>query len=252
MRACWLYSGIVSRRPPSGVSPLLSFIIPAYNEERYLAATLAALREATASIGIAHEVIVVDDGSTDATAEVARTYDAQVLPVELRHIAATRNSGARHAQGSILFFIDADTLIDVVVLRAALDTLENGAIGGGATVRLNGVPIWHERWLAATFTWLLRQWKIAPGCFIFCTRAAFDAVQGFDETYFAAEDIAISRALGRQGRFVILREAVATSDRKLRTFSLKDHFGLLLRMAVHGRKVLHSRKDLKIWYEDRR
>ena len=51
---------------------------------------------------------------------------------------------------------------------------------------------------------------------------------------------------------MILRETVATSDRKLRTFKLADHFGLLLRMAVFGRKVLRSRKDLKLWYEDRR
>jgi glycosyltransferase involved in cell wall biosynthesis len=231
---------------------LLSFIIPAFNEERYLAATLTALNEAATITTMAHETIVVDDGSTDATSDIAAAHGAQVVRVEHRHIAATRNAGARHAQGRILIFIDADTLIDPAVLRAALDTLEGGAVGGGATVKLNGKPVWHERWAAATFTWLLRQWKIAPGCFIFCTRTAFDAAQGFDETYFAAEDIAISRALSRQGRFVILREAVTTSDRKLRTFTLRDHFGLLLRMAIFGRQVLYSRKNLKIWYEDRR
>lgn len=231
---------------------MLSFIIPAYNEERYLAATLAALRDAAASINIVHEVIVVDDASTDATSAIAAAHGAQVLRVEHRHIAATRNAGAQHARGDVLIFIDADTLIDTAVLRAALDTLQDGAVGGGATVRLQGNPVWHERWAANTFTWLLRQWKIAPGCFIFCTRAGFDAAQGFDQTYYAAEDVAISRALARQGRFVILRETVATSDRKLRTFPLKDHFGLLLRMAVSGRKVLHSRKHLKLWYEDRR
>jgi glycosyltransferase involved in cell wall biosynthesis len=231
---------------------LLSFIIPAHNEERYLAATLVALRDAIASINIAYEVIVVDDASTDATAAIAVAHDAQVLRVEHRHIAATRNAGAQHAQGDVLIFIDADTLIDTAVLRAALNMLDGGAIGGGATVQLNGNPVWHERCAAAFFIWLLRQWKIAPGCFIFCTRSAFEAAQGFDETYYAAEDIAISHALSRQGRFVILRETVATSDRKLRTFSLKDHFGLLLRMAIFGRKVLRSRKDLKLWYEDRR
>ncbi len=231
---------------------MLSFIIPAFNEERYLAATLIALNEAARVTAMAHEVIVVDDGSTDATGEIAVAHGAQVVRVEHRHIAATRNAGSRHAQGSILIFIDADTLINPIVLGAALNALECGAVGGGATVRLSGMPVWHERWAASTFAWLLRLWKIAPGCFIFCTRAAFDAAGGFDETYFAAEDIVISRALSRQGRFVILRETVATSDRKLRTFKLADHFGLLLRMAVFGRKVLRSRKDLKLWYEDRR
>lgn len=231
---------------------MLSFIIPAYNEECYLAATLAALRDATSTLAIAHEVLVVDDGSTDATAGIAAMHGAQVLRVEHRHIAAARNAGAQHAQGSILIFIDADTMVDAAVLGAALNAISAGAVGGGATVQLDGNPVWHERWAAATFTWLLRQWKIAPGCFIFCTRTAFDAVGGFDETYFAAEDIIVSRALSKHGRFVILREPVTTSDRKLRTFRLWDHFGLLLRMAVYGRKVLHSRKDLKLWYEDRR
>lgn len=247
----WLYSGLRYGNPIQALA-LLSFIIPAYNEARYLPATLSALREAAAEVGIAHEIIVVDDASTDATADIGTAHGAEVLRVEHRHIAATRNAGAQHAQGTRLIFIDADTVIDTAVLRAALMALDGGAVGGGVTVRLQGNPVWHERWTANTFTWLLRQWKIAPGCFIFCTRSAFDAAQGFDETYFAAEDIAISRALARQGRFVILRESVATSDRKLRTFTLRDHFGLLLRMAVHGRKVLRSRKDLKLWYEDRR
>lgn len=231
---------------------MLSFIVPAYNEARFLGVTLTALHEATAGIEMPHEVIVVDDASTDDTAQIATAHGARVLAVEHRHIAATRNAGALVAQGDILIFVDADTCIDAVVLRAALDVLGRGAIGGGATIRLAGKPAWHERWMATFFTWALRQYKIAPGCFIFCTRAAFDAVQGFDETYYAAEDIAISRKLGALGSFVILRETVATSDRKLRTFAPGDYFGLLLRIAVFGRKVLHSRKDLKLWYEDRR
>jgi glycosyltransferase involved in cell wall biosynthesis len=231
---------------------LISFIIPAFNEERYLANTLIALQRAAAQIAQGYEIIVVDDASTDATGEIARAHGANVVAVECRHIAATRNAGARHAQGSILVFIDADTIVDAVVLRAALMTLENGAVGGGATVRLNGTPLWHERWMAHSFVLLLRAFKLAPGCFIFCSRSAFDAVQGFDETYFAAEDIALSRRLSSLGRFVILRETVVTSDRKLRTFTLKDHFSLLIRILIFGRGVLRSRKDLKIWYEDRR
>ena len=251
LRSAWLYSGHRPENTHQALA-LLSFILPAYNEARYLPATLTALREAAAELGIAHEIIVVDDASTDATADIATAQGASVLRVEHRHIAAARNAGAQHAQGARLIFIDADTLVDATVLRAALAALDGGAVGGGATVRLQGHPAWHERWTANTVSWLLRLSKIAPGCFIFCTRSAFDAAQGFDETYFAAEDVAISRALARQGRFVILREAVVTSDRKLRTFTLRDHFALLLRMAVHGRKVLRSRKALKLWYEDRR
>jgi glycosyltransferase involved in cell wall biosynthesis len=231
---------------------MLSFIIPAYNEARYLPATLTTLREATSVIDHAHEIIVVDDASTDATAEIAISHGAEVLRVEHRHIAATRNAGAAHARGDILFFIDADTCIDAKVVLAALSALDGGAVGGGATVRLQGESAWHVRWATAAIMWTLRMAKIAPGCFVYCTRVAFDATGGFDQTLYAAEDVAMSRALAKQGRFVVLREAVATSDRKLRTFSLGEHLVLMVRFAFLGKRMLRSRKNLKLWYEDRR
>ena len=71
---------------------MLSFIIPAHNEERFLAATLASIRAAAASAGEPFELIVVDDESTDQTASVARSQGATVVPVSLRHIAAVRNA----------------------------------------------------------------------------------------------------------------------------------------------------------------
>lgn len=231
---------------------MLSFVIPAHNEAGYLAATLIALGQATAEIGQQHEIIVVDDASSDATAEIATTYGAKVLRVEHRHIAATRNAGAAHAQGEILFFVDADTCIDEKVVRAALHELDSGAVGGGASVRLLGEPAWHLRWATASMMWTLRVAKIAPGCFLYCTRTAFDAVGGFDQTLYAAEDVAISRTLAKLGRFVVLRETVATSDRKLRTFSLGEHLAIMFRFLFLGKRMLRSRKYLKLWYEDRR
>lgn len=231
---------------------MISFIVPAHNEARLLGATLAALHAAAATMGQPCETIVVDDASTDATAQVAADGDARVLRVEHRHIAATRNAGARVACGDVLVFVDADTRVDGVVLAAALDALCNGAVGGGATVRLTGRLAHYERLSARLAAWVLRLTRIAPGCFVFCTRAAFDAVGGFDEAYYAAEDIAISRALARHGRFVILRQQVWTSERKLRTFPLAAHLRLLLRFARHGTRVLKSRHDLELWYGDRR
>ena len=94
--------------------------------------------------------------------------------------------------------------------------------------------------------------RIAPGCFLFCTRAAFDAAGGFDERYYAAEDVALSRALARVGRFVILRQKVRTSDRKLRTHSVADHLRLIVRFAWRGTGLLKSRHDLGLWYGERR
>ena len=231
---------------------MISFILPAHNEAALLGATLDALHAAAEELRLSFEILVVDDASTDGTGALAVAAGARVLRVEYRHIAATRNAGAAAAAGDRLFFIDADTHIDATVLRAALAALETGAVGGGAGVRLLGKVAWHERWGETFFIHLFRWARIAPGCFVFCTRTAFDATGGFDQRYYAGEDVAFSRALSRQGRFVILRETVRTSARKLRTFTALEHLKLALRFALRGRRLLHSRDALALWYERRR
>lgn len=231
---------------------MLSFVVPAHNEARLLGATLEGLRAAARAHTVAYEILVVDDASTDRTAEVAAGAGARVLRVGYRHIAATRNAGAREAAGDVFVFVDADTLVGAGVLGAALDALAQGAVGGGAAVRLAGPSRAHERVMIEAAVLAFRLARIAPGCFVFCTRAAFDAAGGFDERYFAGEDVALSRALARQGRFVILREAVYTSARKLRTHSALDHLRLLGRFALRRRGLLRSRRGLELWYGERR
>lgn len=233
-------------------APSISFILPAHNEARLLGATLDALHHALVPLQRAFEILVVDDASTDATAEVARRHGARVLQVTHRHIAATRNAGAAASSGAYLVFLDADTLVDRAVVQAAVHALDAGAVGGGAAVRLAGDVARHARWAAALFVLVFRITRIAPGCFLFCTRAAFEGCGGFDERYFAGEDVAMSRALARQGRFRILREGVRTSARKLQTFSALEHLRLVLRFAWRGRGLLRSRSDLDLWYGDRR
>lgn len=231
---------------------MLSIVIPAHNEARLIAGTLDALHAALETAGIDSETIVVDDASTDDTARIATLHGARVIGVEHRHIAAARNAGARVSQGDRLLFLDADTRVNVAVLQAATRALDTGAVGGGATVRLAGPQRWHERVAIGLSIVLFRLTRIAPGCFIFCSRAAFDAVGGFDEVWYAAEDVAMSRALRRLGRFVILRESVHTSARKVRTHGLRDHLRLFATFALHGRKALRSRDALDLWYGPRR
>ena len=230
----------------------VSFVVPAHDEARLLGHTLDALHAAATALRLDHELLVVDDASTDATADVARAHGARVLRVEHRHIAATRNAGARATSHPVLVFVDADTLVDAVVLKAALDALQAGAVGGGAGVEFIGATGLHVRTLSALTMRAFRRSGIAPGCFIFCTRAAFEAAGGFDEGWYAGEDVAISRALARQGRFVILRATVRTSERKLRTFGARDHLRLLWRFALRGRRILRDRDALELWYGKRR
>lgn len=231
---------------------MISFIVPAHNEAALIGGTLEALHSAARVAGQPYELIVVDDASTDATARIATDAGARVVRVEHRHIAATRNAGARAAAGDTLVFVDADTLVPAATLREALEALAHGAVGGGATLRLHGRLRRSERAVLAFATWLLRVARIAPGCFVFCTAAAYAASGGFDERYYAGEDVAFSRALARHGRFVVLRTHVSSSARKLRTHSLFDHLRLAGRFLWRRRGLLQSRQGLDLWYGERR
>jgi glycosyltransferase involved in cell wall biosynthesis len=230
---------------------MISFIIPAHDEAALIGESLDALHTAAAELALSYEVIVVDDASTDDTAALAQLQGAQVLRVAYRQIAAVRNAGAGGARGERLVFVDADTRINRDLLTAAMAALDRGAAGGGCAVRFAGAT-WSERAFTALVMRVFRWTRIAPGCFIFCTREAFDAAGGFDERWFAGEDVAISRALAALGRFEILRESVTTSDRKLRTFGLISHLRLLAQFIRKGRGLLHSREHLGIWYDKRR
>lgn len=231
---------------------MVSFVVPAYDEEQLLGRTLLALEAAASALGQPFEVVVADDDSTDRTAAIAREHGARVVPVTHRQIAATRNAGARAATGDLLVFLDADTVVTAAALRAAVAAMRRGAVGGGSAFRFDGrVPL-HGRILEAVFVPLYRAFGLASGCFLFCTREAFDAAGGFDERLFGAEELAMSRSLRRLGRFVVLREHVTTSGRKLRTYSARELVGLLARLALGMPKSVQTREGLDPWYGVRR
>lgn len=228
---------------------MISFVIPAYNEEAALPQTLAQVHLAARAVGDPYEVIVVDDGSKDRTAAVAAAQGARVLSVQLRQIAATRNAGARAARGETLVFLDADTLLPEATLRSALAAIEAGAVGGGAGVAFDGsIPV-ASRIPVAIILSTLRLAGWAAGCFVFVRRSAFEAVGGFDERYFASEEIHLSRALKTQGRFLVLREKTITSARKLRLLSPWQLGKSLLRMTLAGSRGLKRREGLDVWYD---
>ena len=235
---------------------MISFVVPAFNEEDYLAPTLAAIHAAGRACGEPYEVVVANDSSTDRTAQVAREAGARVVDVQKRQIAGARNAGARATTGEVLFFVDADTHLNESLVAEALAALRGGAVGGGARVAFYGdVPAWVSRFMVV-FTPLyfgLGRW--AAGCFVFCTRRAFEATGGFDEATYAGEEIGYSQALKRQGRFVIVRGFVETSARKARGRTmwqmLRITAGVLRKGALHGGR-LKSREDAAFWYDGKR
>jgi glycosyltransferase involved in cell wall biosynthesis len=230
---------------------MISFIIPAHNEEQHLGETLRAIVASANAFGEPFEVIVVDDSSTDHTGEIARDAGATVVRVEHRQISATRNAGARVAQGDLLMFVDADTIISPDVVRSAREAIQNGAIGGGCAFRFDGdVPLW-ARLILPPGVLLARVIKFVGGCCLFSTREAFDASGAFSEDYFAAEELSFIRALKQRGRFVILRPLVVTSGRKLRQFSFWKLLGVAWNLVFHGAEKYRQREGLEIWYGDR-
>ena len=196
---------------------MISFVIPAHNEAALIDRTLSAVRESAQDAGEPYEVIVVDDASTDRTQGIALRHGARVVPVNFRQIGATQNAGGQLAVGELLFFVDADTVVTTLAVRAAVRALRGGAVGGGAAVRFDGlVPLYATFIERVVLPVLLPLLQIAPGCLLFCTRQAYLVAGGFNEAMAWAEEVAFARRLQRQGRFVILREAVVTSGRKAR------------------------------------
>ena len=117
---------------------MFSVIVPACNEEEYLPLTLGHVMEAAdhlrASSGIAAEIIVVDNDSTDATASVARDWRAKVVHEPVRSIGGARNAGAKHATGEILVFIDADVTVPSTLFSEIHRVMgDPHCVGGGST-----------------------------------------------------------------------------------------------------------------------
>jgi glycosyltransferase involved in cell wall biosynthesis len=234
------------------IGVMISFVVPAHNEEAVLGATLDALLTAARALGKEFEVIVVDDASTDRTGEIAQQAGAEVLKVNLHQISAVRNAGAKVARGEVLIFVDADTLVYEPTVRGVLAALESGAVGGGARVKLEAnAPRWSKIFTALIVMLFFRM-RWAAGCFVFARREVFERIGGFDQQYFLAEELFISRALKRHGKFVIVPEPVVTSARKFRTYTPRDLLGALVSLLRGGPASWKTREGARWWYEAKR
>jgi glycosyltransferase involved in cell wall biosynthesis len=232
---------------------MISFIVPAYNEEAWIARCLTAIGEAMKAVDVPHEIIVVDDASTDATSSIAARHDVRLISVSHRQISATRNAGARDARGEVFFFVDADTLVNAEVVQSALNAIEQGALGGGCVPRFDGeLPLWARLFYPLMIFTARRILKQTGGACLFCTRNGFDKTGGFSEAHYAAEEDVWVKALKRHGRFVVLREPVLTSGRNLRSQSIWTIGRLFVRLALRGANGFRDRNGLDLWYRPSR
>jgi glycosyltransferase involved in cell wall biosynthesis len=227
-------------------------IVPAHDEASLLPLTLERLHAALGQCGRDYELVVVDNASSDGTAEVAAARGAKVVHEAHRQISRARNTGARAGQGDYLLFVDADTWPSRELVANALALLDAGVCGGGALVAFDEAPNRPYRWGVDLWNGLSRRLRWAAGCFVFARRDAFEAVGGFDDRLYAGDEVALSRALRRWGgacrrEFVIISaHPVVTSARKAQWFGPWQHL-LALLLALFP-PALRSRRLMWFWY----
>lgn len=198
--------------------PVVSFVIPTYNEQTILPATLQSI-DAVATTH-PYEVLVVDGGSTDATRDVARKHGATVYHRDRTGVGLSRHIGAKHASGEWLAFIDADTTVRPSYLNTMLEFVATADLDG-ATSRCRVVGCRRAKLAEWTVNYLFSRLSepILPGFNCFVTYAAYFAVGGFPDV--PNEDIAFSHRLGRAYRTascpIVL---VETSARRIESLGL--------------------------------
>ena len=238
----------------------LSVVVPAFNEEALLPESLRSIRAAMGAFdarGWDAELIVCDNNSTDRTAEIARAAGAKVVFEPVNQIARARNTGARAAGGDWLVFVDADSWPSPELFAEAGRTMEAGCLAGGATVAYDEAPA-PVRLAIGLWNLLSRLNRWAAGAFIFCEAAAFHEVGGFNEAFFASEEIDLFRRLKararRDGRKIeiLRRHPLRTSNRKLRLYGWREMLPFLAKTIVSRGRTLRNRSDCRPWYDGRR
>lgn len=185
---------------------LVSVVVPAYNEENYVGKCLEALA-AQVHPGFDLEIIVVDNGSTDRTADVARLYGARVVDQPRRGVAHARQAGFEAARGEIIASTDADSAPPPDWLHSLVTELlrHPGVLGvyGPARVldgtRFEDLGVCYLGAAVMALSKLLGR-PTFLGVNFAVWREAWVRVGGFDTSWQSAEDNYLSRQLSRIGK----------------------------------------------------
>ena len=204
------------------------------------------------------EVIVGNNGSTDATAEIARAKGGVVVDVEKRAIAAARNGAAGAARGDVLCFVDADSIVHPDTFNAIGAVMDTGRCAVGAT----GVKM-ERMSLGIALTWLVmipmtRVIGMDTGV-VFCRREDFAAIGGYKESMLVAEDVDFLwrlKRLGRKRGAKFMRTPGARAITSTRKFDRHGDWHYFPIMFVQPWKMLFAPKAARkqiwdYWYADR-
>jgi glycosyltransferase involved in cell wall biosynthesis len=239
----------------------ISIIVPAFNEERLLGASLAQIKsaaEAFTKIGWEVETIVCDNNSTDRTAEIATAAGATVVFEPINQIGRARNRGAAAAGGDWFIFVDADTHPSAELFADVAEQIKTGkCLAGGSTVTFNES---YPGARAVTWCWNVtsRVLHWIAGSFIFCDAKAFRKIGGFDEKLFASEEIELSKRLKKLARaekkkiVILRRHPIVTSARKVKLYKPREMIWVTGKIIFSGGRALKNREACHLWYDGRR
>jgi glycosyltransferase involved in cell wall biosynthesis len=210
-------------RNPLAVRPTVSIVVPARNEEANLETCLQSLQ---AQAGISYEIVVVDDGSSDRTREIAESFPgvrvidaAAPLPPSWSGKTNAMLSGAQVAQGEWLLFTDADTVhLPGSLARAVAEAKQRGAVLLSYSPAQEVHGFWEKAIMPVIFAELAATYRpsegsnpgspaaAANGQYLLISREAYDAVGGHEAIASTLlEDVALARAVKASGRKIFFR-----------------------------------------------
>ena len=199
---------------PDATLPLVSVVIPCYNSARFLGEAIDSVLQQTYP---RIEIILVDDGSTDETARIARSYPVRYIYQTNRGISAARNTGIAHTQGKYVLFLDHDDRLLPMGVETGVELLEEHpecavAVGEHRYIGADGRPIGYSNKHATGrdhYRMLLEHNFIETPCSALHRRAGLALAGVFDESVQGAEDHELYLRTARQSTWIAHEAPVA-------------------------------------------
>ena len=221
----------------------ISIIIPVLNEAENIPKLIQHL-SLQSTTNIIEEIIIVDGGSRDNTIEIAKSLTTKVINSR-KGRAIQMNLGAKHARGSILYFLHADSFPPSGFDRLIFQEIKNENQAGCFKMKFDSNHWWLH--LAGWFTKF--NWKACRGGdqSLFITRELFEELQGYDENFTIYEDIDLINKLYAKNEFTVIQQPIITSARRYKKkgiVKLQTHFWMIYLKKFFGA----SANDLNNYY----